>query len=152
MLETRLMTKQDIQDVLKISNTCFKGNESWDAPSLEAELINHLSHNFVIIDDKQVCGFANVWIIAGEANINSIAIDEILRGKGLGTSLLKCILKYCTENNCNEIMLEVRESNTTAQNYYKKQNFIIEGERKKYYSSNGETAILMGNRDIKSSI
>ncbi|MGL4655239.1 MAG: ribosomal protein S18-alanine N-acetyltransferase [Sarcina sp.] len=152
MLETRLMEQEDISDVLKISNSCFHGNESWDKKSFEAELVNHLAHCFVILDNNKICGFANVWIIAGEANINSIAIDETLRGKGLGSSLLQGILKYCTENNTNEITLEVRESNKAAQNLYKKHSFTIEGERKKYYSNNGETAVLMGNRDIKSSI
>lgn len=152
MLETRLMTEEDILSVLKISNSCFKGNESWDAKSFKAELVNHLSHNFVITNNNIICGFANVWIIAGEANINSIAVDESLRGKGIGTSMLRSIFDYCINNNCNEITLEVRESNIIAQNYYKKLGFVIEGERKKYYSNNGESAILMGNRNIKASM
>ena len=152
MLETRLMKYEDILDVLKISNSCFHGNESWDKKSFESELVNHLAHCFVILDDNKICGFANVWIIAGEANINSIAIDQAIRGKGLGGILLKGILEYCIQNNTNEITLEVRESNIIAQNLYKKYGFIVEGKRKNYYSNNGETAILMGNRNIKSSI
>lgn len=148
MLETRLMKKEDIEDVLTISNSCFKGNESWDKPSLISEMSNHLAHCFVLSENDTILGFANVWIIIGEANINSIAIDESLRGKGLGSSLVNGILKYCTQNNTNEITLEVRESNLAAQNLYKKYGFTIEGTRPNYYSNNGESAVLMGNRNI----
>lgn len=152
MLETRLMKKADISDVLEITNSCFKGNESWDANSFETELINHLAHCLVLLDDNKICGFSNIWIVVGEANINSFAIDETLRGKGLGSALLQGTLEYCVENNCNEITLEVRKSNVIAQNLYKKHSFTVDGERKNYYSSNGETAVLMSNRDIKSTI
>lgn len=145
---TRLMTKEDIPSVLQISNSCFKGNESWDTASFVAEMSNHLAHCLVIEDNSEILGFANVWIIAREANINSIATHENYRGKGIGTALLLGILNYCKENNTNEITLEVRESNLAAQNFYKKCGFIVEGERKKYYSNNGESAILMGNRNI----
>ncbi|MGL5633982.1 MAG: ribosomal protein S18-alanine N-acetyltransferase [Sarcina sp.] len=152
MLECRLMESDDISSVLDVITKVFKGNESWDKSSLKAELVNHLAHCFIISYNKTICGFANIWIIAGEANLNSIAIDVNYRRLSLGSNLLSYILNYCSNNNCNEITLEVRESNKIAQNLYSKYNFKIEGERKKYYSNNGESALLMGNRDILSTL
>lgn len=152
MLECRLMKSEDISSVLNFINKIFKGNESWDKSSLEAELVNHLAHCFVISDEKKICGFANIWIVVNEANLNSIAIDLNYRGQKLGSKLLSYMLKYCLDNNCNEMTLEVRESNKIAQSLYSNNGFKIEGERKKYYSNNGESAILMGNRNISSSL
>ena len=41
----------------------------------------------------------------------------------------------------------MRVSNIPAQNLYKKFNFKEEGIRKKYYSDNGEDAMIMWKRD-----
>lgn len=146
---TRLMNEDDIPDVLKISNSHFKGNESWDYKSFISELSNHLAHCFVIEDNSNILGFANVWIVAGEANINSIAVNKIFQSKGIGSQILHSILEYCIKNSTNEITLEVRKSNIRAQKLYEKYGFNINGERKNYYSNNGETALLMSNRNIQ---
>lgn len=42
-----------------------------------------------------------------------------------------------------EITLEVRVSNTVAQNLYRKYMFIVVGERKRYYRDNDEDALIM---------
>ena len=44
--------------------------------------------------------------------------------------------------------LEVRRSNTIAQNLYKKYGFVEEGIRKAYYIDNKEDAIIMWNHNI----
>lgn len=54
----------------------------------------------------------------------------------------------CKTFNCEDITLEVRASNTPAQNLYKKFNFKKEGIRKGYYSDNGEDAIIMWEKRI----
>ena len=41
------------------------------------------------------------------------------------------------------LTLEVRKSNIAAQGLYKKYGFDIIGERKRYYSDNGEDAWIM---------
>ncbi len=141
------MTTDDISDVLKVTSQAFTGGEGWSKSTLNAELINHLAHCFVALKNNKICGFANIWIIAGEANINSITISPNFRRQGLGSFLIENIIEYCKKNNTTIVTLEVRESNIAAQNLYKKHNFNIDGERKKYYSD-GETAILMSNKNI----
>jgi ribosomal-protein-alanine N-acetyltransferase len=46
--------------------------------------------------------------------------------------------------------LEVRASNETAQELYKKHGFQVVGRRLRYYSSNGEDAIIMSTDNITS--
>lgn len=147
-IETRAMTREDINDVIHISGESFSTTEGWNKSSLEHELINHLSHCFVITKDDSICGFATMWIVYGEANINSIAISKDYRNMGLGTLLIKALIDYCIQNNTNIMTLEVRGSNLRALHVYEKLGFVIEGERLNYYQSNGESAILMGKRGL----
>jgi ribosomal-protein-alanine N-acetyltransferase len=64
------------------------------------------------------------------------------------------MLRHCIEqaiaSNCISIMLEVRVSNSVAQNLYRKFGFVVTGERKKYYSDNLEDALVMMIEDLQS--
>jgi ribosomal-protein-alanine N-acetyltransferase len=52
--------------------------------------------------------------------------------------------------NCSIVTLEVRASNTIAQELYKKYGFQVVGRRPRYYSSDGEDAIIMSTDNITS--
>jgi len=52
--------------------------------------------------------------------------------------------------NANVVTLEVRASNETAQELYKKYGFRVVGRRPRYYSSDGEDAIIMSTDNIAS--
>lgn len=132
-----------VNEVAKISRDSFPKAEQWDISSLKGELFKHISHNFVALSNDTVVGFIGMWIIAGEAQINTIAIDSKYRNQGIGTKLLKHSINYCKEVNAYEINLEVRESNEAAKKLYLNLGFTLVGERKKYYSNNGETALLL---------
>ncbi|MGL5615299.1 MAG: ribosomal protein S18-alanine N-acetyltransferase [Sarcina sp.] len=132
-----------VNEVAKISKDSFPKAEQWDISSLKGELFKHISHNFVATINDTVVGFIGMWIIAGEAQINTIAIDSNYRNQGIGTKLLKHSIDYCKEVNAYEMNLEVRESNEAAKKLYLNLGFTLVGERKKYYSNNGETALLL---------
>jgi ribosomal-protein-alanine N-acetyltransferase len=52
--------------------------------------------------------------------------------------------------NSNIVTLEVRASNEIAQELYKKYGFRVVGRRPRYYSSDGEDAIIMSTDNIGS--
>lgn len=135
------MKEEDIDEVLHISNLSLK--ESWSRESLLKELTNPLAKYFLIKNDKKVLGFAGVWIIVDEGHITNVAIHPDFRGKGLGTQLMNSLIKGCKAEKCTSITLEVRESNSPALKLYEKLGFDAAGKRKKYYSDNGEDAIIM---------
>jgi ribosomal-protein-alanine N-acetyltransferase len=85
-------------------------------------------------------GIAESWNMVGETHIISIGVRRYFQNKGAGETLLLNILS----NSENPIVtLEVRKSNQPAINLYKKYKFQIVGTRKKYYSDNGEDALIM---------
>lgn len=142
-----MMDSSHINGVYELSKICF--NIPWSLDSISNELENKLA-KYVVAEDsstKEVIGYAGVWIVAGEGDITNIAVNPSYRKQGIASDLLNKILETCSKNNCTDITLEVRVSNIPAQNLYTKFGFVNEGIRKKYYSDNGEDAIIMWKRD-----
>lgn len=90
-----------------------------------------------------VIGYADMWVIAGEAQLNNIAIDEAYRGRHNGEQLLSHMLEKSAELGCEVMTLEVRAGNRTAIALYTKMGFRQVAVRKAYYRDNREDAILM---------
>ncbi len=97
-----------------------------------------------------VLGYGGFWLMAGEAHISTIAIRREWRGKHLGELLLVGMIEEALELRAQVVTLEVRVSNKVAQNLYRKYGFMQVGERKHYYSDNGENAYIMTTDPIDS--
>ncbi len=57
--------------------------------------------------------------------ITNVSVDESLKGKKIGDSLLLQLNKFCVENNITKIQLEVRKENNKAIYFYKKHSFAL---------------------------
>ena len=139
-----LMEECDLEAVLEVSSLSLK--ESWSKESFKKELSNPLAKYLVAKGNNKVIGFAGVWTIVDEGHITNIAVHPNFRKKGIGSILLSSLIEHCKNWGCNSLTLEVRSSNTTSQNLYKKYNFKEEVIRKKYYKDNNEDAIIMWYR------
>ena len=140
------MNESHINGVYELSKECFA--IPWTLDSISNELNNPLA-KYVIAQDLstgEVIGFVGVWIIAGEGDITNIAVSPKYRKKGIASNLLIKLFEMCKTFNCEDITLEVRASNTVAQNLYRKYGFKMGGIRKEYYSDNKEDAIIMWNQ------
>lgn len=90
-----------------------------------------------------IVGYGGFWIVIDEAHISTIASAEELRGRGIGELMLLAMIERSIELGAHEVTLEVRVSNTVAQNLYRKYGFEIAGRRIGYYRDNNEDADLM---------
>ncbi len=142
----RPMAVADIPAVLAIDSLSFP------TPTPEQVFINeltdnNLAHYQVLTRDEEagetVVGFAGFWLIAGEIHISTIAVAPEERRCGRGEWLLLNLLLLACELEPLLVTLEVRRSNTTAQNLYRKYRFAEVGLRRRYYSDTGEDALLM---------
>lgn len=145
-----LASKNHINDMVKISEESLA--IPWSFQFFEEEFKNKFSRYVVALCDDKVVGFGGCWIIVGEGNITNIAVSPEYRGKGIGSAIVKELLRICHKENGTAITLEVRRSNIIAQNLYKKFGFEVEGIRKGYYANNKEDALLMWNRSLESFI
>lgn len=134
-----------VDDVYSIGKLSLE--EAWEKSSISKEVKNDMAKYFVAIHENKAIGFAGMWIIAGEADVTNIAVHPDFRNKGIGMQVTSALLDYCKCNSISSITLEVRASNISAINLYKKLGFKEEGLRKGFYSD-GEDGIIMWNRDI----
>jgi ribosomal-protein-alanine N-acetyltransferase len=90
-----------------------------------------------------ILGFAGMWLMFDEAHVTTIGVRRAMRGRGLGELMLVHLIEQAGEMGAKRLTLEVRVSNTVAQELYKKYTFKEEGVRKRYYSDDGEDALIM---------
>jgi [ribosomal protein S18]-alanine N-acetyltransferase len=80
--------------------------------------------------------------LARKGHVISIATLEEHRGKGIGTTLIKCAMEEMRKPGCKEVFLEVRITNDGAVRLYRKLGFQVTGTMQGYYKD-GESAYLM---------
>jgi ribosomal-protein-alanine N-acetyltransferase len=92
---------------------------------------------------EYIVGMAGFWIMVDEAHITTLATREAYRRQGVGEWLLIAVIEMALELKASVITLEVRTSNKPAQELYQKYAFKHVGLRRRYYSDNGEDALIM---------
>ena len=140
----RSMTKDDVDSVYIVEENCF--TDPWSKESIRKELKNDLARYLVAELDNKIVGYVGVWFVVDEGHITNVAVHSDYRGKKIGDKLVKEMVKLCEESKLVAMTLEVRSSNTVAQNLYRKYGFKMGGIRKEYYSDNKEDAIIMWNQ------
>ena len=97
---------------------------------------------------EEIIGIYVVQIIIDEAQINYFSIKQKFRRKGYGSHLMTYLIKECEKLNIKKLLLEVSETNSIAEIFYSKFNFLTVGRRKKYYKD-GTDAVLKEKKFIK---
>jgi ribosomal-protein-alanine N-acetyltransferase len=150
-LEIAPMSVDDIGDVLRVEAQCF--STTWPRNAFLNELTeNRLAHYFVGRAEEATIAYGGLWVILEDAHITTVAVDPAYQGKGYGERMLVWLLDEAINRGASWITLEVRESNQTAQNLYKKYGFTVVNTRRGYYSDNDENALVMWAGNLKGTI
>jgi [ribosomal protein S18]-alanine N-acetyltransferase len=96
----------------------------------------------VIEEAATLQGFLIAHDVAGEWEIENIAVAGAARRRGLGTRLLGEFLKVARAEGASAVFLEVRESNRAARLLYEKWAFEESGRRAGYYTQPQEDAVV----------
>jgi [ribosomal protein S18]-alanine N-acetyltransferase len=116
----------------------------WPDDAYRNELLtNRLASYIVARSGDDVVGFAGLWVMVDEAHITTFAVDPRWRRRGIGERLLLALLELAVARRAREATLEVRLSNMAARRLYEKYGFRPVGIRPRYYSGNGEDALIM---------
>ncbi len=142
----RCMEEQDIQQIARLEELCF--SESWSARILESGLFSPYDVYYVYEQDDRILGYCNLRVLAGEGEIQRIAVHPDSRRLGIGRILMDAMLSYASSKKVYAVSLEVRESNLPARNLYESYGFAKEAVRKAYYHNPTEDAVMMWKRDF----
>jgi ribosomal-protein-alanine N-acetyltransferase len=136
------MTLEDIPAVHVIERASFA--VPWPDDAYRNEIVtNRLASYVVARAGDEVVGFAGLWVMVDEAHITTFAVDPRWRRRGVGQWLLLRLLELSNDRRAREATLEVRLSNMPARRLYEKYGFRPVGIRPRYYSDNGEDALIM---------
>jgi ribosomal-protein-alanine N-acetyltransferase len=136
------MELDDIRAVHAIERSSFA--VPWPDGAYRNELLtNRLASYVVARVDDDVAGFAGLWVMVDEAHVTTFAVDPRWRRRGVGERLLLGLLDIAVARRAREATLEVRLSNMPARRLYEKYGFRPVGIRPRYYSDNGEDALIM---------
>ena len=124
-----------IEQIFNLEKEIFI-NSSFNKTYLETLIKADNSFIYAYIIEDKGCGYLMVLDSIDFYEILAIATVKEYRNKGIAQELLDKI-------KIKDIFLEVRESNQTAINFYKKNNFKEISIRKNYYSEPTENAIIM---------
>jgi ribosomal-protein-alanine N-acetyltransferase len=140
--EIRRMSERDIEEVWQIELDLF--TMPWSRPSFLYEVSDSRnSYPVVGIEDGSVVGYAIAWFVAAELHIGNIAVTKARQGRGIGKRLLEHLLEEASHRSVDCATLEVRVSNVKAIRLYRTYGFKPIALRKRYYSDNGEDAMVM---------
>lgn len=159
----------DVPEVMDIEHASF--TLPWSDYTYRHELLeNRNSHYFVVrrlngdgrastnwlarlfhrSRPSPVVGYGGFWLVIDEAHISTIASAVEWRGHGLGELMLLAMIERSIELGASMVTLEVRVTNSVAQNLYRKYGFVVVGRRPRYYRDNDEDADLMTVEPIQS--
>ena len=96
---------------------------------------------FGLLIKNSVIGICVFQVVLDEAQINYFVVDQKFRQKGFGSFFMSYLIKKCEKSNLKKLLLEVSQSNVTADRFYSRFDFSTVGIRKNYYRD-GSHALL----------
>ena len=103
-------------------------------PWSEAEITELLDSRFSFALTRPG-GFLLGRVVAGEAELLTLAVDPAARGSGLGGALLGEFMKEAQRRGAVQAFLEVAADNATAIRLYLRQGFTNQGRRRDYFAA-----------------
>ncbi|MBF1322801.1 MAG: ribosomal protein S18-alanine N-acetyltransferase [Mogibacterium diversum] len=141
-IRVRIAKSSDLDDIYDLDVQTFA--MPWSKEALSYDILEN-DNAFVIVAEYEgeFAGYADIWTVLDEADLNSIAVRVDFRRKGIGDAIMLAMTEMLSANGVATINLEVRVSNMPAIKLYKKYGFNECGVRPGYYLDNGEDALIM---------
>lgn len=130
----------DIPMILEIEKESF--SDPRDERIFREVLVSGEKHLLVAGSRGEVNGFIVLEKAADEAGITDLAVKKSMRGRGIGSDLLRAAIKTAADEGSKSLILELRASNKAAEKLYSKFGFERIGVRKGYYQRSGEDALV----------
>ena len=122
----------------------------WPADAYRTELeTNRLAQYLVVRVGDEIAAYGGMWLMVDEAHVITFAVHPDWRRQRLGERLLLAMLDVAVDAGARDATLEVRLSNLPARRLYEKYGFRPVGLRPRYYSDNGEDALIMTTDQLR---
>ena len=133
--------EEDLNQALSLEKSSYL--TPWSKESFISAIRNPNGVNLVYKVQDEVIGYITSFMVLDEVYITNLLVAPEHRENGIGRALLSHLIEKIKQKKGFHIILEVREGNVGAINFYKKMGFQFIGSRKKYYSDTNEDALVM---------
>ena len=132
----------DVPKLMKLeSETCFM---NWNQDHFQSFLSPRTANLYrfaKVWDEGGVKGFCLAAAVAGEVELQLLAVQENFRRKGIAHCLVSELMHWARGMSAENIFLEVRESNLGAITFYQQLGFQSNGKRLGYFKNPKENAL-----------
>ena len=145
--QLRRATEDDLIGLMELERSTFV-TDAWSERSMRTEVTGEHGYYLVAFDADApgaIDGYAGLLAPrgAGEADIQTIAVAEHARRRGLGRVLMNALIGEARKRGARQVFLEVRADNPGAQTLYRSLGFEEIGVRPRYYQPDGVDAVVM---------
>lgn len=141
------MRRRHLRAVLRIEGQVYP--RPWSLRLFMSELALRTTRTYsVALLDGVVGGYSGLMVTGEDGHVTTLAVDPRWQRNGVGSRLLLALARAATEQGACHLTLEVRMSNTPAQELYRTFGFAPAGVRKNYYVETNEDALIMWANDI----
>jgi ribosomal-protein-alanine N-acetyltransferase len=142
------MRRRHIAEIMPIEEGSYPRPWSASVFSSELEMARRDERTYLVARrGGQLIGYAGVMYVLDDAHVTNIAVRAAAQRQGIATRLLAELAWAARDRGCTAMTLEVRVSNTGAQELYRRFGFAPAGIRQRYYE-NTEDAIVMWCHDV----
>lgn len=136
------MRRRHLRGVLAIEQQT--NHRPWSHGLFLGELRMPTSRSYVVaLDRHHVLGFAGLMLTGAEGHITNVAVHPGYWRRHIATRMLLVQFREAVRLGLGELTLEVRMTNTAAQELYRRFGFAPGGVRRNYYSDLKEDALIM---------
>jgi len=139
----------DVPEMLAIERAVYAGQTPWDENAFKTELRRQSGRFYIVMrhEDRLLAFCGCVFDDRRQdAHITNIAVHPDVQGQGLGRFMVEVMIKRARKLHYQTVTLEVRASNTIAQQLYQHLGFEKTGIKKRYYFGDHEDAVDMTYR------
>jgi len=141
MIEIRTMRWWDIAQVHELEQRCFP-RDTWSIEQFWTELAQPTRRYQVVASDDSIIGYSGIFILAPDSDIQTLAVAEDQRGRGVGRQLLDAAIASAASAGARSMTLEVRADNHAAVTLYESRGFATISRRSSYYPDGSDALIL----------
>lgn len=140
----RWMIRRDMPEVLQTEQESFEF--SWTEEDFLRCLRQRNCIGMVAEQGEKVVGFMIYELHKSKLHILNFAVSPAYRRGGIGGQMVSKLISKLSSQRRTRITLEVRETNLTAQLFFRSQDFRATRVLRAYYEDTGEDAFLMQYR------
>jgi ribosomal-protein-alanine acetyltransferase len=140
----RPLEARDVDAVLAIQVACPEIAQwnAWDYVRVSrGEMAGWVTEQYEVL--SEIGGFLVARRIASDIEILNLAVRPEARRRGMGSELLREAFAWGKSLGVNSALLEVRETNLAALQFYARHGFKAVGRRKQYYVAPAEDALVL---------